>query len=79
MRAAGPVSARREAVDAARRSSPSTLAWVGGRAGGDRGPDGVDGAGEGGVVMGVVAAPDDALGADEGRQRGQRALVRPRS
>ena len=47
----------------------------GGRARCDRGTDGLDGAGERGVVMRVVTAPDDALGADEGSEGGQRALA----
>src|ERR1700722_13408477 len=47
----------------------------GGAAGGHGGADGLDRSGEGGVWMRVVAAPDDAVLADEGRQRGQGALV----
>ena len=45
------------------------------RARGDRGPDGVNGSGEGGVVMGVVAAPHDRPGANEGCQGREGALV----
>ena len=58
-----------------RAFEPEHLGLGRGGAGGDGGADGVDRAGEGGVVVRVVAAPDDARRADEGRQRGQRALV----
>ena len=54
---------------------PEHLRLGRGGAGGDGGADGVDRPGEGGVVVRVVAAPDDAVLADEGRQRGQRVLV----
>ena len=46
-----------------------------GGAGGHGGADGVDGPGKGGVMVRVVAAPDDAVLAHERRQGGQRVFV----
>ena len=67
-------AARREAVEPP-GVEPEHLGLDRGGAGGDGGPEGVDRPGERGVVVRVVAAPHDAVRADEGHQRGQGVLV----